>query len=208
MNINTSYGQVELHLNSNTEFTRRFGARVKACGGRYSACRIIGNPRIVVVPASEQALINEMVAAFPDGKKTALIARKYEDLRVERAPSWVHVHNYPRGHATPATQWLAGQVRSAVAQAVRRKIIQDEPAPVHALESDAEKNPALREELGELRGGIMAQAHRNPLPARFQEQACSDRPAVCITDSTTGRQVTVPLFALGEVRQTLNGLFA
>lgn len=125
--IDTSYGQVELHLNNRPEFVRRFGRKVKACGGHYSACRILGNPRIVVVPASETALIDAMAAAFPDGKKACLIARKYTDSRVERAPSWVHVHNYLLGCGTPASQWLAGQVRSAIAQAVRRNIIETKP---------------------------------------------------------------------------------
>ena len=73
--------------------------------------------------------------------------------------------------------------------------------------SDKDLNPQLKEQVQGLRGGIVAQAHNRPIPDRFICEGHPDRPAVIITDSETGKQVTVPLFAYGEVRTTLSALF-
>jgi len=72
---------------------------------------------------------------------------------------------------------------------------------------DRKKNPALRQQMGELRGGMIEAAERNHLPERFIESQHPHRPAVRIMDQETGRITTVPLFAYGEVRKALNDLY-
>jgi hypothetical protein len=54
---------------------------------------------------------------------------------------------------------------------------------------------------------MVGAAETFPLPSRFQTEAHPDRPAIIITDATTGRQATVSLYAYGATRQVLNELF-
>jgi hypothetical protein len=77
----------------------------------------------------------------------------------------------------------------------------------HNISSDRHLNPALAHEAGILRGGLLAQANANPLPPRFIAEPSKTSPSVFITDSTTGKQVEVPLFAYGDVRKVLATLF-
>lgn len=75
------------------------------------------------------------------------------------------------------------------------------------IKSDEEANEALAEELGGLRGSMLAAAEGREMPARFSAEPHGERPAMIITDSETGRQTMVPLFAYGDVRRTLTELF-
>ena len=75
-----TYEKVELHLSKNTEFTTRFGARVKSVGGRYSDVRGDANRRFVTLPASETALIDELAVAYGGSQKTVVVVR---DLSAE-----------------------------------------------------------------------------------------------------------------------------
>ncbi|QST02469.1 hypothetical protein IMZ31_23760 (plasmid) [Pontibacillus sp. ALD_SL1] len=77
----------------------------------------------------------------------------------------------------------------------------------HEISSDKKANSALQEELGELRGGIVDQANRQAMPARFKVKAHKDAPRMILTDTETDRTVEVPLFAYREVRKALHGLF-
>lgn len=81
-------------------------------------------------------------------------------------------------------------------------------AKKHAVRSDARLNPALREDLQGVRSLLHEAAEQQPLPLRFTTENDPNRPAVIITDKTTGRQTTVPLFAYLEVRAALTELFA
>src|SRR5690606_35012913 len=77
----------------------------------------------------------------------------------------------------------------------------------HTISTDSELNTQLKEEVSTLRGGIMDQADKNKLPARFTVEPHNDSPRMIITDTETSRSVEVPLFSYGEVRKVLNTLF-
>ena len=77
-----------------------------------------------------------------------------------------------------------------------------------AVRGDEKFNPALREEIQTLRGGLYTAAEQQPLPSRFTTEPDPNRPAVIITDTTSGRQCTVSLYAYREVRGVLTELFA
>lgn len=78
---------------------------------------------------------------------------------------------------------------------------------LHPITPDLKKNPALARECAEVRGMIVAQAEKNPLPKRFQASKDNDKPRMILRDLETGRKTCVPLFAYGEVRRTLSALF-
>ena len=73
--------------------------------------------------------------------------------------------------------------------------------------NDKKLNQGLQLEVGTLRGGIMAQAMKSPLPARFKVERDKDRPIHHITDMETGNKTAVSLFAYKSVRNALNDLF-
>jgi hypothetical protein len=75
-----------------------------------------------------------------------------------------------------------------------------------AVPNDAKLHPILQEQLADLRGGMVGAAERQHLPARFATRQ-HHTPAVVITDTQTGRAITVPLFAYREVRAALADLF-
>jgi hypothetical protein len=84
----------------------------------------------------------------------------------------------------------------------------DEDPKVHEIIPDASANPALRKQMGTLRGGMVQAANSNPLPERFKVEPVLGAPRMDITDTQTGRKTTVPIFAYGEVRRALNELFS
>lgn len=69
--------------------------------------------------------------------------------------------------------------------------------------TDEHLNPALKKEVQTLRGMI----NKGPESPRFVKEPCTDQPAYKITDTETGKQVIVPLFALAEVMEALTKLF-
>lgn len=77
----------------------------------------------------------------------------------------------------------------------------------HSVSTDARMNPELKEEVQGLRGSMLGQAEKHEIPERFTVVPHPDRPALIITDSTTGRSTTVPLFAYGAIREALGDLF-
>ena len=76
------------------------------------------------------------------------------------------------------------------------------------VRSDANLNPELANQIQTLRGGMASVAEQQPIPARFTSEADPNKPAFIITDTLTGRQTTVALYAYREVRQSLTELFA
>ena len=76
------------------------------------------------------------------------------------------------------------------------------------ISGDRYMNEDLRREIIPLRGSIVAAAERLPVPSRFEVRPHPDASAIVITDAATGREITVPLFAYGEVRRVLDGLFS
>lgn len=79
-----------------------------------------------------------------------------------------------------------------------------EPAS-SALErsGDADMNPALRAQVQGVRGGMLAQAEKHPLPPQYSVEPVPDRAAVYIKDRG-GRRCEVPLCSYGDVRQALH----
>lgn len=69
--------EMELHIYGNPEMPKRFGAKVKALGGSYSACRGYESTRFVYLPLTTEgfALAEELVAAYPDAGQTTVIFR-------------------------------------------------------------------------------------------------------------------------------------
>jgi hypothetical protein len=78
---------------------------------------------------------------------------------------------------------------------------------IHEIASDAKANPALRKELGSLRGSVVDAAEKNALPKRFKVEPSATRPAMVITDTVTGKCSTVAIYAYGEFRKALSELF-
>jgi len=67
---------VELHLSPCPTFTKRFGRRVKALGGRYSDCRGSSYKRFVTVPVAipeGRVLVDVLVAAYGGPNTTAVL---------------------------------------------------------------------------------------------------------------------------------------
>jgi hypothetical protein len=76
------------------------------------------------------------------------------------------------------------------------------------VRNDANLNPAARDRLQSLPGAMASSAEQQPIPPRFTAESDPNRPAFIITDTETGRQATVPLFAYGAARAMLVELFA
>ena len=77
----------------------------------------------------------------------------------------------------------------------------------HPIETDERLNEVLKQEVQEVRGSIVSQAEKNELPSRFNVIPCEGSPSMVIHDTHTGRKVTVPIFAYGEVRKAIKALF-
>ena len=111
-----------MHLSSSPAFTRRFGKKVKALGGRYSHCRGDCSKRFVTLPTTPEGalLADEIVRVHPSfsrsrGRRgTTVIARRC----TPRAPqAWVDVHYFDhRKVSTNVVEWLGVQVNAMMAQ--------------------------------------------------------------------------------------------
>lgn len=77
----------------------------------------------------------------------------------------------------------------------------------HHITTDDRMNPALKAEIGGLRGGMLGAAEKVNCPDRFTMTPDPDNPAMFITDTTTGRKARVSLYAYGAVREVLAELF-
>ena len=87
----TNYDNLELHLAA-LPLSRKHAQQIKAACGSYSACRSpYASKRFVLVPASERALIDDLVRAYPSyDHKVTMIARG-ERGSLHGLPSWVVV---------------------------------------------------------------------------------------------------------------------
>lgn len=68
-------------------------------------------------------------------------------------------------------------------------------------------NSIVQAELGTLRGAPVAGAKSKALPAQFTLAQCDGAAAVIITNTDTGRQVTVAANDLPTARRVLSALF-
>lgn len=71
------------------------------------------------------------------------------------------------------------------------------------IKSDELLCPELKRKVQELRGAI----NKGKDLVRFTKTPCDDFPGYIITDTETGRQTTVPLYALSNVMDVLDALF-
>ena len=74
------------------------------------------------------------------------------------------------------------------------------------IKSDEMLNDVLQEQVSTLRGGILSQTLKEE-SKRFTVTPSTEQPTVFITDTTTGKQAEVALFASRGVLETLNTLF-
>ena len=74
---------------------------------------------------------------------------------------------------------------------------------VMEIKTDNKLNPQLKREVQTLRGMINTGVNSE----RFKKAPCKDKPGYIVTDTQTGKQVMVPLFALSDVMNVLNALF-
>lgn len=98
---------VEVHLRPDTRFTR-YGRRVKAMGGRYSACRGLCNARYVTIPLGAEGsreLIATLVRRFGVRPTTVIIARGGTTFAL---PAPIVVHRVDPLAADPVEVMLAG----------------------------------------------------------------------------------------------------
>jgi hypothetical protein len=161
------YGTVELHLSRNTEFTTRFGARVKCVGGRYSDVRGDATRRFVTLPASETTLIDELAFIYGRTRKVVVVVRDLsaEGYRRERIEQTA---------GTPPNvvfNWLgdekAGPISAFVRDQFEARMDKLNWAPVLARWSAEDEQEAARrrswvlnEEVADLQQQIAAQAVR------------------------------------------------
>jgi hypothetical protein len=75
------------------------------------------------------------------------------------------------------------------------------------IKSDDDCNPQLKEELGGLRGAMVGAANKIPMPERFVAVPAEDSPSMIITDTETGRTLTVGLCDYHGARHALNAFF-
>lgn len=67
------------------------------------------------------------------------------------------------------------------------------------------RNEPYESDVSLLRGTMLDQV---PKSSRFETAPSVDEPRVWITDKTTGREVSVPIFAAREVMKALAGLMS
>lgn len=76
-----------------------------------------------------------------------------------------------------------------------------------ARAGDEKMNPELRAEVQGLRGSIVTQAEKTPLPSRFTSEPDPGRPAMIITDTASGRSTSVGLCDYFGAIQVLSMFF-
>lgn len=118
--MTVTYENLELHL-STKPLLRKHVQRIKACGGKYSACRSpYANRRFVTVPATECALIDDLVRTYCGyDNKVTMIARGTAE---RRCPSWVVVQDVNALIDSP-TERFAQLFAKSYVQATARGLI-------------------------------------------------------------------------------------
>ncbi len=109
MNYIPAPKSIELHLGGSPDFSRGYSAKVKALGGKYTACRGDSNTRFVTLPFTDEGrkLANTLVALF--GKReTTLIARGLPgSFRGRHIHAPVVVHHISASSVDPCQEFLA-----------------------------------------------------------------------------------------------------
>lgn len=124
----------ELHINSDPDFTKKFGKKVKAIGGHYRACRGYQTTRFVHIPNTEegrelaQAILDEFAfdSVKPDKfhlRKTSTVISRGLPLLL---PSWAIVH-YTKS-IDEALSMLAKNLESKAAVEIFDRLSREEKA--------------------------------------------------------------------------------
>lgn len=71
------------------------------------------------------------------------------------------------------------------------------------INSDLQLNTELRDEVQSIRGMI----NTGEETSRFKKEYAKDKPQIVITDTITGKQTSVPLYAASNVMTALAELF-
>ena len=124
------YTHLELHLAA-VPLSRKHARAIVKCGGKANALRShYSHQRFVTLPATERALIDELVRAYPcrvnstGGKKgTCIVARGGE---VHNEPAWVVVQYVASVGELGACEQFDVLYASAREQAVKRGILKSD----------------------------------------------------------------------------------
>jgi len=133
-NVLNNPASVEMHFSSYNDLVKRFGRKIKAAGGTYTACRGRRTTRTVCLSLRDdtRALINALVNAY-GGPKTPMIAR---GTGVRGSMAWMDVHYVHKNDDDPVGTFL-GLYWQAVRQAMDRGICNihegTPPEPDHLL---------------------------------------------------------------------------
>jgi len=76
----------------------------------------------------------------------------------------------------------------------------------HSISTDSLLNEELADQVGNLRGGMMAQALKIKCSDQFTFENDKDRPSVTITNTLNGKKYSVGLCSYRDVREALNEL--
>jgi len=119
--------EIELHLSGNPEFTRKYGQKVKAAGGRYSECRGDSSIRFVHLPLSCGDLANKLIREYGqtrrgNGRATIIFRGKCESFRESHVHASVVVQEVSKDSADPVSDGYAS-FRKAFAQAFPASLI-------------------------------------------------------------------------------------
>jgi len=118
-----TYTSLELHLAA-VPLSRKHAKAIVACGGKAKALRShYSHQRFVTVPATERALVDELVRTYPNpqsNKRGTVIVARGGDYR---EPSWVSVQYVNAQGTMGASEQFAVLYASAHAQAVERGIL-------------------------------------------------------------------------------------
>jgi hypothetical protein len=133
---------IRMDLRNDPEFVKKYGKKVKAVGGSYSECRGHQSTRFVVLPSSEDVLINTIWAEFggadrinkKSGEKMGTMVAQSVALS-NHLPAWVTVQEISVKDPDPAYA-----LRCNLAQALlhaRARAIHGADVPLTLAEKEA-----------------------------------------------------------------------
>lgn len=121
--MTATYENLELHLSA-APLSRKHAQRIKACCGSYSKCLSrYANRRYVLVPATESALIDDLVRTYAGwGGKVTMVARS-ERGAIHNLPAWVVVQDVNSLLDEPPFEQFARAFAKAYVHATARGLI-------------------------------------------------------------------------------------
>jgi hypothetical protein len=151
-----------MDLTNDPAFTKKYGPKVKAAGGRYSEARGSQHTRFVYLPDSDEELINKI---WKDFGAITRVGKKFGDEQgvmvaqsvaiSNNLPAWVHVHHISKDCENPAAEFRA-QFARAILNARTREIAGSDH-PVTWAEKEAQEQ-ALAEKQAQAKKKIRIEA--------------------------------------------------